>query len=48
MIKILANDGLHPTGIIMMENAGIQVDTQRIEQEELNTSLQACQGGLVR
>lgn len=48
MIKILANDGLHPTGIIMMENAGIQVDTQRIEQEELNTRLQAYQGVLVR
>ena len=48
MIKILANDGLHQTGIIMLENAGILVDTQRIEQDELNSRLQAYQGVLVR
>ncbi len=35
MIKILANDGIHPDGQMLLEEAGYQVDTAHIPQEQL-------------
>ncbi|MEZ4994381.1 MAG: D-2-hydroxyacid dehydrogenase [Saprospiraceae bacterium] len=35
MIKILANDGIHPDGKTLLEEAGYEVDTDKIPQEEL-------------
>lgn len=35
MIKILANDGIHEDGLTLLEEAGYQVDTKKIPQEEL-------------
>lgn len=39
MIKILANDGIHPTGKTLLEKAGYQVDTEKIAQEDLAEKL---------
>lgn len=47
-MKILVNDGLHPSGIALLENAGHQVDTTNIPQDELNTKLQSYDAILVR
>lgn len=35
MIKILANDGIHPDGKTLLEEAGYRVDTEKISQEDL-------------
>ncbi|KAA3637050.1 MAG: 3-phosphoglycerate dehydrogenase [Bacteroidetes bacterium] len=35
MIKILANDGIHPDGKMLLEEAGYQVDTEKVAQEDL-------------
>lgn len=35
MIKILANDGIHPDGKLLLEEAGYEVDTNKVPQEEL-------------
>ena len=35
MIKILANDGIHPDGKLLLEEANYQVDTEKIAQENL-------------
>lgn len=35
MIKILANDGIHPDGQTLLEEAGYQVDTEKVAQEDL-------------
>lgn len=35
MVKILANDGIHEDGKILLEEAGYFVDTEKIPQEEL-------------
>ncbi len=35
MIKILANDGLHPAGLRLLQQAGYQVDLERVPQEKL-------------
>ncbi len=35
MIKILANDGIHPDGQLLLEEAGFHVDTEKIAQDEL-------------
>ncbi len=40
MIKILANDGIDPIGKSLLEQAGFQVDTQTIPQEQLAEALQ--------
>lgn len=40
MIKILANDGIDPIGKALLEQAGFQVDTQTIPQEQLAQALQ--------
>jgi len=39
MTKILINDGIHPTGKKMLEEAGYTVETNKIPQEELNEKL---------
>lgn len=39
MIRILANDGIDPIGKKLLEEAGFQVDTQTIPQDELATAL---------
>lgn len=39
MIKILANDGIHPDGKSLLEEAGYQVDTTRIAQTELPSAI---------
>ncbi len=35
MIKILANDGLHPEGLRLLEEAGYQVNLDHVSQEQL-------------
>lgn len=35
MIKILVNDGIHPDGQTLLEEAGYQVDTNKVAQEDL-------------
>ncbi|MCC6724495.1 MAG: 3-phosphoglycerate dehydrogenase, partial [Saprospiraceae bacterium] len=35
MIKILANDGIHPDGKLLLEEAGFEVDTNKVAQEKL-------------
>ncbi|MCG8329962.1 MAG: D-2-hydroxyacid dehydrogenase [Chitinophagales bacterium] len=48
MIKILANDGLHPDGIMLMEEAGYEIDTEKIAQEDLPDVLPAYDVVIVR
>ena len=35
MVKILANDGIHPDGKFLLEESGYQVDTEKVAQEDL-------------
>ncbi len=39
MIKILVNDGIHPDGKMLLEDAGYNVNTDKIAQEELMEKL---------
>lgn len=39
MIKILANDGIHPDGQLLLEEAGYEVHTDKIAQEDLPKEL---------
>ncbi len=39
MIRILANDGIHPDGKTLLEEAGYTVETDKIPQDELMTKL---------
>ena len=48
MAKILINDGLHPTGIKMLEDAGHTVFTDKIPQEDLMAQLPSFDGICVR
>ena len=48
MMKILANDGIHPTGQRMLEEAGFQVDTTNIPQDQLPERLNEYDGVIVR
>lgn len=48
MIKILANDGIHPDGKTLLEEAGYQVDTDKIPQDELAAKLPAYDVVIVR
>lgn len=48
MMKILANDGIHPTGQKMLEEAGFQVDTTNIPQDQLPARLNEYDGVIVR
>ncbi len=47
-MKILANDGIDPIGKKLLEEAGIEVDTHNIPQEELAAKLNAYDGITVR
>jgi D-3-phosphoglycerate dehydrogenase len=40
MAKILINDGIHPTGLKMLQDAGFEVNTNNIPNEELPSKLQ--------
>ncbi len=48
MIRILANDGIHPDGKLLLEEAGYQVDTEKVPQEELPKVLPNYQAIIVR
>ena len=39
MVKILVNDGIHPDGQLLLEEAGYQVDTDKIAQDDLPAKL---------
>ena len=39
MVKILANDGIHPDGKTLLEEANYQVDTEKVAQEDLKDVL---------
>ncbi len=40
MTKILINDGIHPTGLKMLQDAGFDVNSNNIPQEDLPSQLQ--------
>lgn len=48
MVKILANDGIHPDGLTLLEEAGYQVDTDKVAQEDLIKVLPAYDVIIVR
>lgn len=48
MIKILANDGIHPDGKLLLEEANYQVDTDHIPQDQLADRLPEYDGVIVR
>ena len=48
MIKILANDGIHPSGEDLLEKAGFEVDTKNISKDELPNQLNSYDVLLVR
>ena len=48
MIKILANDGIHPDGKTLLEEAGYEVDINKIPQAELPEKLPAYDVIIVR
>ena len=48
MIKILANDGIHPDGKLLLEDAGYEVDTDKIPQDQLVDQLPAYDAVIVR
>lgn len=39
MVKILINDGIHPDGQLLLEEAGYQVSTEKVAQEDLEKEL---------
>jgi len=48
MIKILANDGIHPDGKTLLEEANYQVDTDKVAQEDLLEVLPAYDAIIIR
>ncbi len=48
MIKILANDGIHADGKLLLEEAQYQVDTEKIPQEQLIEKLPEYDAVIVR
>lgn len=48
MIKILANDGIHSTGLRLLQEAGFEVSTDKIAQEDLENRLNEFDGICVR
>lgn len=48
MIKILANDGLHPDAVRHLEENGFSVDTNKVEQDKLPDDLPRYDGIVVR
>src|SRR5690606_42092042 len=47
-MKILANDGIETAGKKLLEDAGFEVDTNHMPQEELAERLQAYDASTVR
>ena len=39
MTKVLINDGIHPSGLAKLRDAGFEVDTDNIPQDELPAKL---------
>ena len=48
MIKILANDGIHPDGKLLLEEANVIIDSTKYPQEELPKVLKDYDGIVVR
>ncbi|MCH2021997.1 MAG: D-2-hydroxyacid dehydrogenase [Saprospiraceae bacterium] len=48
MIKILVNDGIHPDGKLLMEEAKYNVDINKIPQDQLNEKLPSYDAIIVR
>lgn len=48
MIKILANDGIHPDGKLLLDEANVQVDTTKYPQDQLHEVLKDYDGIVVR
>ena len=48
MIKILVNDGIHPDGQTLLEEAGYQVELEKVAQEDLPAALPAYDVIIVR
>lgn len=48
MTKILANDGIDANGKLILENAGFEVDTQKVPQDQLASALKNYDAVLVR
>jgi D-3-phosphoglycerate dehydrogenase / 2-oxoglutarate reductase len=48
MIKVLANDGIHPDGKAMLEAAGFEVVTEKVAQTDLAQALQSYEVLCVR
>lgn len=48
MIKILANDGIHPDGKLLLEEANYQVDIEHVPQDKLAEVLPNYDGVIVR
>ena len=48
MIKILANDGIHPDGLLLLGEAEVEVDTGKYPQEDLAKVLKGFDGVVVR
>lgn len=48
MIRILANDGIDANGKLILENAGFEVVTEKVPQDQLATALQNFDAILVR
>ena len=48
MAKVLINDGIHPTGLNILLNAGIAVDIEKIPQDELVSKLNEYDAIFVR
>ena len=48
MIKILVNDGIEADGKLLLEEAGYEVDTNKIQQEELPNFLPSYDVIIVR
>lgn len=48
MFRILANDGIHPKGKQLLEEAGFEVVTNKVAQEDLAGQLSAFDGLIVR
>ena len=48
MIKILVNDGIHPDGKLLLEDAGYEVVTEKVAQDDLATELPKYDAIVVR
>ncbi|MEK7255108.1 MAG: D-2-hydroxyacid dehydrogenase [Bacteroidota bacterium] len=48
MIKILANDGIHPDGKLLLEEAGYTIETTKVAQEDLHKVLPEYDAIIVR